>query len=73
MEDNHHNLSNPETLTDTSTNTHTATFPPFQVGHKSHPSTLFAGIMKPVWFELLCLSLPSLHLWPFLKQLSSLC
>lgn len=53
MEDNQHNLSNPETLTDTSTNTHTATFPPFQVGHKSHPSTLFAGIMKPVRFELL--------------------
>lgn len=39
-------LSNPDT--------HTATLSPVQVGHKSHPSTLFAGMVKLFLFKLLC-------------------
>lgn len=44
------------------TKTHTSTLSPFQIGPKSPPSTLFAGMMTPVWF----LCIPSLTLSPSL-------
>ncbi len=62
-------LSNPETLTDTSTNTHIATLSPFQLGSCIGSFYIICRMMTPVSFAL---SLPSLLLWP-LKQLSSFC
>lgn len=51
MEDNQHPSQIQKPL-QTHPQIHIATLSPVQVGHKSHPSTLFAGMMKPVWFEL---------------------